>query len=102
MSFETAMAAIEECTRGEENCGIIFFGGEPLLEENLIFGVIDECERRMPLRFHWTGREWPGCGAANVCFRAERVREAVLRGVCAARTLQQPLWMSQSLDDGND
>ena len=53
MSFETAMAAIEECTRGEENCGIIFFGGEPLLEENLIFGVIDECERRMPLRFHY-------------------------------------------------
>lgn len=53
MSFETAMAAIEECTRGEENCGIIFFGGEPLLEEDLIFGVIDECERRMPLRFHY-------------------------------------------------
>ena len=53
MSFETAMSAIEECTCGEENCGIIFFGGEPLLEENLIFGVIDECERRMPLRFHY-------------------------------------------------
>lgn len=53
MSFETAMSAIEECTRGEENCGIIFFGGEPLLEEELIFRVIDECERRMPFRFHY-------------------------------------------------
>lgn len=53
MTIETAVAAIEECTRGEQNCGIIFFGGEPLLEENLIFRVIDECERRTPLRCHY-------------------------------------------------
>ena len=53
MSFETAMAAIEECTRGEENCGIIFFGGEPLLEADLIFRVIAECERRAPLKYHY-------------------------------------------------
>lgn len=53
MTFETAMTAIEECARGEENCGIIFFGGEPLLEEELIFRIIDACERRAPLRFHY-------------------------------------------------
>ena len=30
MALETALSAIAECTDGEENCGIIFFGGEPL------------------------------------------------------------------------
>ena len=53
MMFETVMAAIEECTRDTENPGIIFFGGEPLLEEELIFRVIAECERRAPLRYHY-------------------------------------------------
>ena len=53
MSFETAMTAIEECTRGEENCGIIFFGGEPLLQTDLIFRIIDACERAAPQRYHY-------------------------------------------------
>ena len=53
MSLETALAAIDECTRGTENPGIIFFGGEPLLKEDLIFDVIAACEREAPLRFHY-------------------------------------------------
>ena len=46
MALETALSAIAECTDGEENCGIIFFGGEPLLREELIFEIIAACERR--------------------------------------------------------
>ena len=53
MSVETALRAIEECTAGETNAGIIFFGGEPLLREEAIFEIIDECERRRPLAFHY-------------------------------------------------
>ena len=53
MTLATALAAIDECTRGEENAGIIFFGGEPLLREDLIFDVIDACEHRAPNRFHY-------------------------------------------------
>ena len=53
MTLETALAAVDECTRGEENPGIIFFGGEPLLREDLIFDVIDACECREPHRFHY-------------------------------------------------
>ena len=53
MTLETALAAVDECTRCEENPGIIFFGGEPLLREDLIFDVIDACERREPHRFHY-------------------------------------------------
>ena len=37
MSFETAMTAIAECTADDPNPGIIFFGGEPLLQADLIF-----------------------------------------------------------------
>ena len=53
MSFETAMAAIAECTAADPNPGIIFFGGEPLLKAELIFRIIDACERRSPRRFHY-------------------------------------------------
>ena len=53
MSVETALCAIEECTAGESNAGIIFFGGEPLLRMDAIFEIIDECERRRPLAFHY-------------------------------------------------
>lgn len=53
MSFETARAAIAECTAGDPNPGIIFFGGEPLLKADLIFQIIDDCERRSPHRFHY-------------------------------------------------
>lgn len=53
MSFETAMRSIEECAAGEENVGIIFFGGEPLLKAELIFQIIDACEVKAPQRFHY-------------------------------------------------
>ena len=53
MSLETALRAIGECTQREENCGIIFFGGEPLLRQDLIFEVIAECERRRPNSYHY-------------------------------------------------
>jgi uncharacterized protein len=53
MPVETALRAIEECTAGETNAGIIFFGGEPLLREEAIFEILDECERRRPLAFHY-------------------------------------------------
>lgn len=53
MTLATALAAIDECTRGAENPGVIFFGGEPLLREDLIFDVIAVCERHTPHRFHY-------------------------------------------------
>ena len=53
MTFETAMSAISDCTRGETNCGIIFFGGEPLLESDLVFRIIAACEQESPNRFHY-------------------------------------------------
>ena len=58
MSFETAMTAIAECTADDPNPGIIFFGGEPLLQADLIFRIIDACERAAPQRYHYkaTGR----------------------------------------------
>ncbi len=52
MSFETAVAAIEKCAQGP-NCGIIFFGGEPLLRQALIWRIMDWCETRPPQRFHY-------------------------------------------------
>jgi len=52
MAFETATAAIERCAEGP-NCGIIFFGGEPLLRKDLIWRVVDWCEQTRPLRFHY-------------------------------------------------
>ena len=62
MTFETAMSAISDCTRGETNCGIIFFGGEPLLESDLVFRVIAACERESP-------NPLCGCFARVVVFR---------------------------------
>lgn len=52
MSYETAMAAIERVAEGP-NCGIIFFGGEPLLCKDLIWRIMDGCEARDPERFHY-------------------------------------------------
>lgn len=52
MSFETATAAIEKCAV-EPNCGIIFFGGEPLLRQDLIWELIDWCERVRPHHYHY-------------------------------------------------
>jgi uncharacterized protein len=52
MTFETAVRAIQTCAAGP-NCGIIFFGGEPLLRRELIWEVIRWCERTEPNRFHY-------------------------------------------------
>ncbi len=52
MSLETAAAAIERCAEGP-NCGIIFFGGEPLLCKPLIWALMQWCEARYPSRFHY-------------------------------------------------
>lgn len=52
MTFETAVAAIERVAEGP-NCGIIFFGGEPLLCKPLIWRIMDWCEARDPNRFHF-------------------------------------------------
>jgi len=52
MSFETAISAIERVAEGP-NCGIIFFGGEPLLCQPLIWRIMDWCESRQPNRFHY-------------------------------------------------
>ena len=51
MTFETARQAILRCTEGP--CGIIFFGGEPLLRQDLIWEVIRWCEDQGPGRFHY-------------------------------------------------
>jgi len=51
MTFETARQAISCCTEGQ--CGIIFFGGEPLLCQDLIWDVIHWCEHEGPGRFHY-------------------------------------------------
>lgn len=52
MDLATATAAIAHCATGPQ-CGIIFFGGEPLLRQDLIWDVIAWCERNGPERFHY-------------------------------------------------
>lgn len=52
MSFATAVAAIERCAVGP-NCGIIFFGGEPLLCQDRIWEIMAWCEATHPHRFHY-------------------------------------------------
>ena len=52
MARETAEAAIDRLATGN-NPGIIFFGGEPLLRKELLFGIADRCEAREPGRFHY-------------------------------------------------
>lgn len=52
MTFETARAAIANCATGP-NCGVIFFGGEPLLKQELMWDVIRDCDARDPHRFHY-------------------------------------------------
>jgi len=52
MSLETALKAIKTCATGT-NCGIIFFGGEPLLMQDHIWDVMHDCEKNDPQRFHY-------------------------------------------------
>ncbi|MFH0879325.1 MAG: radical SAM protein [Lentisphaerota bacterium] len=52
MTLDTAIQAITQCAEGA-NCGIIFFGGEPLLRQDLIWEVIRWCEQNRPNKFHY-------------------------------------------------
>ena len=52
MSFETARQAIERLAVGA-NCGLVFFGGEPLLRRDLIARILEWCEAGQPHRFHY-------------------------------------------------
>lgn len=52
MTFETARRAILHCAEGSQ-CGIIFFGGEPLLRQDLIGRIVHWCEQQAPGRFHY-------------------------------------------------
>lgn len=52
MPLETAQKAIAACAFGN-NCGIIFFGGEPLLMQDHIWRIIHDCDTAEPHRFHY-------------------------------------------------
>jgi len=41
MSFDTAKAAIDLCVKNQNTTGILFYGGEPLLEKQLIYDIVD-------------------------------------------------------------
>lgn len=41
MTRETALAAVDMAARANTPCGLIFFGGEPLIERNLIYGIVE-------------------------------------------------------------
>ena len=53
MTFETAKQAIELLCKDQDHCGIIFFGGEPLLCKDLIFQIHDWCENSGISNFHY-------------------------------------------------
>ena len=51
MSFDTAKKAVDlVCMKSKEengsSSGIVFFGGEPLIEKDLIFDTVDYCRRK--------------------------------------------------------
>lgn len=52
MTLATAIQAISCCATAP-NTGIIFFGGEPLLRQDLIWSIMDWCEQTHPGRFHY-------------------------------------------------
>jgi len=41
MSFETAKAAVDYAVKNQNSTGILFYGGEPLLEKQLIYDIVD-------------------------------------------------------------
>lgn len=57
MSFETARKAVELASSGSNGpVGIIFFGGEPLLEKDLIRNIVQYCrtnEKQSNCRYHF-------------------------------------------------
>jgi len=52
MSDTTAKLAVAKFA-DHENCGIIFFGGEPLLHKELIVASVEWAEKEFPHRFHY-------------------------------------------------
>ena len=52
MTPELARRAVRACATGD-NCGIIFFGGEPLLMQEQIWRIIHDCDADNPHRFHY-------------------------------------------------
>ncbi len=46
MSLETAGKAVDMASKGEGSVGIIFFGGEPLLESGLLQEVVHYCRKK--------------------------------------------------------
>lgn len=56
MSLETALAAVDAAKRTGARCGIVFFGGEPLLRKDLIRETVDYAnfiQRRGDATFHY-------------------------------------------------
>jgi len=45
MTREVAFSAIELAMKGKKSTGILFYGGEPLLERQLIFDVVEHCQK---------------------------------------------------------
>ena len=52
MTPELARRAVRTCATGD-NCGVIFFGGEPLLMQEQIWRIIGDCNADDPHRFHY-------------------------------------------------
>jgi len=45
MPRETAFAAVNLAAGGKKPCGLIFFGGEPLIENNLIYDIVEYSQK---------------------------------------------------------
>jgi len=45
MTKEIAFKAIELASAGSKSTGILFYGGEPLLEKELIYSVVEHCAK---------------------------------------------------------
>ena len=56
MSLNTALTAVDAAAKTRRHCGIIFFGGEPLLHKDLIWETVDYAnfiQSRSDVRFHY-------------------------------------------------
>jgi len=56
MLLETLQSAVDFASRGGGEYGIIFFGGEPLLQKELIYQAVDYAEfraKKSNTRFHY-------------------------------------------------
>lgn len=77
MTFATGRQALELCSRlNPGSCGIVFFGGEPLLCKGLIrelVGCAREMERYWSGRFHFkvttNGLCWTRSSLSSQCAR---------------------------------